>query len=243
MKQGKLIVLEGIDGSGKGTQVELLNARLHEEGYRVETIDFPRYHDSLMGKLIGRMLAGELGDLSRVSPYLSLLPFALDRWQAKQEIVSWLTEGTIVLANRYIPSNLAHQAANLERPAERKRLQHFIAELEYGLFGMPREDLVIYLDVPVKLAFTLIGKKTQRQYLGGKRRRDAYERDRTHLTRAAREYRELMQSSPRWQRIACVGKGRLLSETAIHEQVWRIVKERILAREKAALAVAPATSS
>src|SRR3989344_5328339 len=155
MKKGKLIVIEGADGSGKATQTALLKAYLEQKNYPVETIDFPRYWGSFHGKTIARYLKGEFGGVDSVNPYLISLAYSLDRATAKREMNTWLREGKIVLANRYATSNMAHQAAKLP---ERKR-EHFLnwlMELEYKVNKIPKEDLVIYLHVPTATAQVLI---------------------------------------------------------------------------------------
>src|SRR5579863_1488619 len=141
--RGKLIALEGIDGSGKRTQLDLLARKLDARGLATFRISFPRY-ESFHGKLVGRYLNGEFGSLGAVDPHLSALLYAGDRLEAKPEIEAALSAGKIVLADRYIGSNMAHQSA---RVATEKREEFFswLKKLEYGIYGLPAEDLVIYL--------------------------------------------------------------------------------------------------
>src|SRR5271163_4764483 len=107
---GKLIAIEGIDGSGKRTQVELLAHALTERGYTVHQIAFPKY-ESTFGKLVGQFLDGRLGPLEHVDPRFTALLYAGDRLEAKPELEAALQQGQIVLADRYVASNLAHQGA------------------------------------------------------------------------------------------------------------------------------------
>src|SRR3989338_8493628 len=113
MKRGRLIVIEGIDGSGKTTQIELLKEYLASQGVPLEVISFPRYEENIYGRLIKRYLEGEFGSLEKINPYLMACIFAGDRMLAKDQIEQWLSEGKIVIANRYVSSSKAHMGANL----------------------------------------------------------------------------------------------------------------------------------
>jgi len=144
--RGKLIAIEGIDGSGKRTQVELLAAALRTQGHSVYSTSFPQY-GSWFGKMVGQFLNGELGPLEGVDPHFTALLYAGDRYEAKPRLGAALNEGQIVLADRYIASNLAHQTARVE-PEERAAFVEWIEHLEYGIYGLPPEDLVLYLRLP-----------------------------------------------------------------------------------------------
>jgi dTMP kinase len=146
--RGKLIALEGIDGSGKGTQLDLLASELDRRGLDTFRISFPRY-ESFYGKLVGRYLNGDFGSLDAVDPHLSALLYAGDRLEAKPEIEAALSAGKIVLADRYIGSNMAHQSARVP-PEQREEFFAWLKRLEYGLYALPMEDLVVYLRVPVQ---------------------------------------------------------------------------------------------
>lgn len=156
--EGKLIVIEGSDGSGKTTQASLLKAYLEKESFSVETIDFPRYKESFHGKTIEKYLKGEFGKLDSVSPYLISLAYSLDRATAKREMNAWLRAGKIILANRYATSNMAHQSAKLPEN-KREDFLKWLLELEYKVNKIPKEDIVIYLHVPVATA-TVLAKKS-----------------------------------------------------------------------------------
>jgi dTMP kinase len=162
MKKGKLVVFEGIDGSGKTTQLDLLTEYLKERSIPFETIDFPRYWDSFHGKTVARYLKGDFGEVDSVSPYLISLAYSLDRATAKREMNVWLREGKIVLANRYATSNMAHQAAKLPEK-KRKEFLDWLYELEYRVNKIPKEDLVIYLHVPVATAHSLLINRGKRE--------------------------------------------------------------------------------
>jgi len=222
--RGKLIALEGIDGSGKRTQLELLAAHLEKRGLSTFSVSFPRY-ESFFGKLVARFLNGELGSVAQVDPHLSALLYAGDRLEFKPELESALAAGKIVLADRYIGSNLAHQSERV--PAE-KREQFFtwLKHLEYVLYGLPVEDLVIYLRVPALQAHHLVGLKDAREYTT--LQRDILEADLSHLQQTAITY-EKLATAPNWVRIECTDSisGGLYSPEIIHQAVLQAVKSRI----------------
>ena len=182
--RGKLIVLEGIDGSGKRTQLDFLARALAERGVAFTQISFPRY-DGFFGKLVARFLNGEFGSLASVDPHFSALLYAGDRLESKPALEAALASGKIVLADRYIASNLAHQGARVP-PEKREEFLAWLKQLEYEVYGLPAEDLVIYLRVPAAEAHRLAGERGKlgaRDYT--KLRRDLQESDMAHLEAAS----------------------------------------------------------
>lgn len=200
---GKLIAIEGIDGSGKRTQVELLTAALRERGHSVFATGFPQY-DSWFGKMVGQFLNGELGPLESVDPHFSALLYAGDRYEAKGKLEAALNNGQIVLVDRYIGSNLAHQTARVDA-AKRAAFQEWIEHLEYGIYGMPKEDLVLYLRVPAVEAQKLVAMKSARSYTSAQK--DLLEASLRHLEDAARMY-EALSKRPNWNTIECFDSKR-----------------------------------
>ncbi len=146
------IVLEGLDGAGKSTQVARLRELFEARGREVEFLHFPRFEAPVYGQLVARFLRGELGPLEEVNPYLVALIYAGDRQQAAEQIKGWIEAGKVVLVDRYVYSNVAYQCAKVEGAGERGRLKDWILELEYGYNGIPRPDVTLFLDVP--FAFT-----------------------------------------------------------------------------------------
>ena len=196
---GKLIVVEGIDGSGKRTQVELLEKALRAKGYPVYATGFPQY-ESLFGKMVGQFLNGEFGPLETVNPHFTALLYAGDRWEAKPKLDASLSNGQIVLADRYIGSNLAHQTARVA-PEKRPAFVEWIEQLEYGIYGLPREDLVLYLRVPAREAQKLVGLKSARSYTAAQK--DLQEASLRHLEEAAAIY-DALSRRPHWVAIECL---------------------------------------
>jgi len=196
--RGKLIAIEGIDGSGKNTQVRLLQHELTSHGYSVYSTSFPQY-ESWFGKMVGQFLNGELGPLDKVDPHFSALLYAGDRFEAKSRIVEALNRGAIVLADRYVASNLAHQTARVVAE-KRAEFLSWIEQLEYGIYDLPREDLVLYLRVPPREAQSLVKKKPSRSYTDSTH--DILEASIRHLEDAADMYDLLSRQSP-WATIQC----------------------------------------
>jgi dTMP kinase len=201
--QGKLIAIEGIDGSGKRTQLDLLEKALTARGLQVHATGFPHYN-SWFGSMVGQFLNGDFGSLDTVDPHFAALLYAGDRLEAKQELCSALEQGKVVLADRYIASNLAHQTARVP-PHKRDDFIAWLEHLEYAIYGLPREDLVIYLRVPAVQAQTLVSKKSERSYTSAKQ--DLQERSLRHLEEAAAMY-DVLSRRPFWATVQCFDADR-----------------------------------
>ena len=197
---GKLIAIEGIDGSGKRTQVDLLagNLAAGEGGHSIYFTGFPQY-DSWFGKMVGQFLNGDFGPLDKVDPHFTALLYAGDRFEAKPKLHAALNNGQIVLVDRYIGSNLAHQTARV--PADQRDVfRRWIEHLEYGIYDLPREDLILYLRVPPSEAQRLVVQKSARSYTTAKK--DLLEASLRHLEQAADMYDLLAREAP-WVTIEC----------------------------------------
>ena len=146
------IVLEGLDGAGKSTQIKMLRQALEERGVKSEYLHFPRFDAPIYGELIARFLRGELGGVDAVDPYVVALLYAGDRADAAAMIRGWEAEGKVVIVDRYVYSNVGYQCAKIEDEQARRRLYDWIMNLEYEVNGIPRPDVSLFLDVP--FAFT-----------------------------------------------------------------------------------------
>jgi len=222
--RGKLIVLEGIDGSGKRTQLDLLAPALAARGIVATQASFPHY-DGFFGKLVARFLNGEFGSLADVDPHFSALLYAGDRLEAKPRLDAALADGQTVLSDRYIGSNLAHQGARVPRE-KREEFVAWLKQLEYEIYALPAEDLVIYLRVPVAEAHRMVGEKAARGYT--KMQRDLQESNIAHLAAAAEVYDDLARQ-PNWVRIDCLDAATrvLRAPEAIHREILAAVEARI----------------
>jgi dTMP kinase len=227
--RGKFIALEGIDGSGKRTQLEMLARALRKRGVKLACVSFPHY-EGFFGRMVGRYLNGEFGKLADVDPHFSALLYASDRLENKAEVEKHLKNARLVLADRYIGSNLAHQTARVARGKQADFLR-WLEELEYRVYGLPREDLVIYLKLSAAMAQQLVSKKRARGYT--RRRRDLQEANLAHLKAAAKVYDRLAKRK-NWMTVDCVrASGRtLLSPEEIHRKIMGAVEKGILRARK-----------
>ena len=202
---GRLIAIEGIDGSGKRTQMDLLHAAIAagQGGRSIYSTAFPQY-DSWFGKMVGQFLNGDFGPLDKVDPHFTALLYAGDRLEAKPQLEAALNDGKIVLIDRYIGSNLAHQTARAA-PEKRAEFRKWIEHLEYGIYGLPREDRIVYLRVPPSEAQKLVEQKAARSYTRAKR--DLLEASLHHLQDAANMYDLLAREEP-WVTIECLDAKR-----------------------------------
>ena len=164
----RFVVIEGLDGSGKSTQLKLLREHLDKEGVSYKYLHFPRLEEGIYGKLVARFLRGELGSNDEVDPYLVALIYAGDRQEASGMIQKWMDEGNLVLVDRYVYSNIAFQCAKLKDSAQQEELRKWILQLEFGYNKLPRPDLNLLLHV---------SEEFTHQQLGGSRSGD----DRAYL--------------------------------------------------------------
>lgn len=212
-----LIVIEGIDGSGKGTQAQQLTERLTTAGRRVQLLSFPRYRETLFGHAIGDFLNGRFGQLNEVHPFLASVLYAADRYESKSVIANALLSSDVVVCDRYVPSNLAHQGAKLDG-AERDELLRTIERIEFDVFALPRPSLVVLLDVPVEIAQRNIAAKKPRSYT--EKAADLQEADAEYLQRVRDVYLQLTANDPNWRRVESVRAGQQRSIAEIGDDIF-----------------------
>lgn len=216
-RQGTFIVIEGTDGSGKGTQFKLLADYLTSQGHDVATFDFPQY-DKPSSYFVKKYLNGDYGTADEIGPYTASLFYALDRYEAAPAIREALAQGKVVLANRFTGSNMGHQGTKFVHAEERRGYFIWLDNLEYEMLKIPRPTMSLVLRVPAEVAQTLVDQKETRSYTDKKR--DIHEADLSHMQRAVAVYDDLCQLFPKdFQRIDCVRGGELLPIETIHELV------------------------
>lgn len=213
-----LIAIEGIDGSGKGTQSQRLVERLNAAGRKAALLGFPQYAETLFGRAVGDFLNGRFGTLDQVHPFLASLLYAGDRFESRARLLDLLATHEVVVLDRYVASNLAHQGAKLDG-AERRKLVDTIRTIEHSIFAMPVADRTILLDLPVERAQQLIARKSARNYTD--KPADLQEADGDYLGRVSAVYRELAASDPHhWRVIDCSHEGGVRDLDEIAEEVY-----------------------
>ncbi|MFG0295069.1 MAG: dTMP kinase [Maioricimonas sp. JB045] len=216
-----LVAIEGIDGSGKGTQAARLQQSLESAGRTAALISFPRYDQTAFGQRIGEFLNGRFGKLDEVNPYLVSLLYAGDRFESKQVLLDAMENHEVVIIDRYVPSNIAHQGAKLPLD-DRDDIIRWIEQVEYDIYALPRPDLVILLDLPAESAQTLIAKKSARTYTD--QAADLHEADLQYLINVRGLYRELADRHHAWRmvRVEVEGTIRSIEEVGheVHDHVF-----------------------
>lgn len=220
-----LLVIEGLDGAGKSTQMSLLQEYLRNKGLKYEYLHYPRTDSPVYGDLIARFLRGELGDNDEVNPYLVALIYAGDRADSVKMLENWLNQGIVIILDRYVYSNIAYQCAKVHEKAGIEALKKWILDMEFGYFKLPKPDLNIFLDVP--FAFTrkkLTEQRTgdDRAYLNGQR--DIHEEDLSFQQRVREIYLSL-ENEESFVRIDCSrDEESMLPPQAIFEKIVQKLK-------------------
>ena len=224
-----LIVLEGLDGAGKSTQVKKLRTYLESLFGSLEYIHFPRYDSPVYGDLISRFLRGDFGSNEQVHPQLVALLFAEDRHGASPEMKATLQTGGHVLLDRYVYSNIAYQCAKISDPDEAENLREWIFNTEYGNFDLPRPDLNIFLVVPIGFVESKLNSQrggSDRDYLEGGQ--DIHEADSEFQKRVRAIYRRQCELDPKFIRIDCSDDyGQMLPPGEIFAKVKEVVDSAI----------------
>ena len=227
------IVLEGVDGSGKSTQIANLQRLFAEQGIPTEYLHFPRFDAPYFGDLIARFLRGELGSVEQVDPYIVAMLYAGDRRDAAEMIRGWIAEGRVVICDRYVYSNIGYQCAKVAEKEERERLREWILSLEYDYFKIPRPDVSLFLDVP--FAFTerkLLQEQREgddRAYLHGKK--DIHEQSMDLQRQVRQVYIDAAQYDEAMHVVDCSHEGEMASPEEIFGRIKAVVEKYIKAGE------------
>ncbi len=229
---GKFIVIEGLDGSGKSTQSKLLVEHLKKEGREVMKIDFPQYGTKSAGS-IEKYLNGKYGSSEEVGPYRASIFYACDRYDASFKIKRWLSEGKIVISDRYVASNIGHQGGKIKDREEWKKFITWLYNLEYNIFKIPKPDFTFILKTSPQFSLKLASKITDKEkvakrkaYLGDSEIKDLHEKDENHLSEALRSYLQAAKEYPEeFKIVECLKEDNLLPPEVIHQEIWKIIKE------------------
>lgn len=227
-KKGKLIVIDGTDGSGKATQMGLLIKHLKKDGHRVKVVDFPEYYSNFFGKFIGHCLSEQYYNFVKIHPKIASVLYAADRFESGDKIKKWLQAGNIVVANRYASANQIHQGGKITNTKKRESFLKWLAEMEYGVFKIPKPDAVFYLSVPIPIVMKLIAqrnKQNDRAYLGKKK--DVHEKDKHHMENSRKSALWLAKTQKGWIKIECAKDGEMESRENIHAEIYQKIKKII----------------
>ena len=224
------IVIEGLDGAGKSTQIELLKKYFVSKQKSFEYIHFPTTDSRIFGDLIARFLRGEFGGLDEVNPYLVALLFAGDRSNLAKDINAWQEQGKLVINDRYVYSNIGFQCAKLKGVKEIEELFNWIFDLEYNYFKIPKPDLSIFLDVPfefTKKKLTADRKGDDRDYLQGKT--DIHEANLDFQETVKQTYLKAIEKDEDFIKINCADiNGDILKPEIISAKIIEAINQRNL---------------
>lgn len=209
------VVFEGIDGSGKTTQIELLKKYYARKASPFKAISFPSYGENIYANLVKDYLEGKFGDVKKVDPYLISLAYAGDRNLAKPQIEKWLKSGKLVIANRYVSSNKAHLGTRVP-DNEKESFFKWLDQLEYQTNGMPKEDLTILLKVD-----PIVGQENALK----DHQVDIHEKSTEHQQKAAQIYLELSKKEKNWAVVNCMEDGKMKPKEEIFQQILKILHE------------------
>jgi len=222
-----LIVIEGIDGAGKNTQTRLLRERMEEAGRTTTSFSFPQYGQNPFSLAIARYLNGEFGGVNDVAPEMAAMLYAGDRFATRDALVAACAAHDLVICDRYVSSNLAHQAAKL--PEERwPEFMEWLLDIEYKIFNMPKPELTLFLDVPPDTSQNLVMRKDKRDYT--ELRADIHEANAGYLERTRQAFSYLARNNVggAWYSLQCTdGGGNMRSIEDIASELWQVLAPRL----------------
>lgn len=218
MPKGFFIVIDGPDSVGKSTQTQLLAKRLKKAGRKVTVVDFPRYGEP-SAWMVEQHLQGKLGTSEEAGPYIPSILFAVDRYAASAKMKEALKRGEILISNRYVTANMAHQGGKISNSKKRQEYFKWVNELEYGILKLPKPDATLFLHMPPLFSLTLMrGRKDKKK--------DMYEKSVKHLQDAERTYLEIAKKF-KYKVIRSVEGNKLLTPAEVNELVWQTLKSRL----------------
>ncbi len=222
------IVIEGLDGAGKSTQIDLLQEYIIKKNILFKYVHFPRTDtDTIYGHLIARFLRGEFGGNKQVDPYLVALLYAGDRKDASEELQKAIGQGALLLMDRYVYSNIGYQCAKVVDEEKRKTLKEWILHLEYTYNKIPRPDINFFLDVPFSFTKNKLESRREgqnRQYLKGGE--DIHEKDLDFQCRVRQVYLDMAKEVKDIRIVNCTKNNKMLSPEDIHNQIIKELHEQ-----------------
>ncbi len=223
--EGKLFIIEGLDGSGKETQTRKLYDRLRNENINIKKVEFPNYKSD-SSALVKMYLNGDFGKkVEDVDAYISSTFFAVDRYASyKTEWEDFYINGGIILADRYTTSNMIHQASKIDDKGEQQRFLRWLEDLEFGMYGLPRPTSVIFLDMPPDFSKQLMKHRDNK--ITGQSKKDIHESDFEYLKKSYDNAIDVVKSY-NWPIITCVEDGKILSIDEIHEKIYNEIKKKL----------------
>lgn len=223
--KGKMIVIEACDASGKETQTKKLYDRLVSNGYDVRKIEFPNY-ESPSSSLVKMYLNGEFGEKADdVNPYIASTFYAVDRYASfKKDWESFYNQGGIIIADRYTTANAIHQASKIKEEEEKKKFLNWLWNFEYTIFGLPKPDCIMFLDMPPEFSQRLM--KERKNKINGCSEKDIHEKDIDYLKMSYKNSCFIAEKY-NWSRIKCTDNGEIKSIEAIHNEIYDIIKQII----------------
>ena len=224
------VVIEGLDGSGKSTQVKMLRSLLAGRNISHEYMHFPVVESPYFGELVARFLRGDLGSIAQVDPYVVAMLYAGDRFNARPVMEEWINSGKFVLADRYVYSNIGFQCAKVSGDAEVEKLYHWIFDLEYNYFKIPKPDLSIFLDVPMDFVQEKLANQREtddRSYLQGKA--DIHEADIEFQRKVRDMYLRAVANDVNFVKIDCTDSdGNMLSPGYIFDKITETINNHMV---------------
>lgn len=222
-KQGTIIVIDGPDGSGKATQAKALVGRLIQLGKKVKTVDFPRYKDNFVGALIRECLDGKHGDFVSMDPKIVSVLYAADRFESGKLIEDCVNDGNVVIIDRYVSSNQIHQGGKIGDEQARKEFLAWLDRLEFGVFKIPKPDLIVYLHVPTEISMKLARDRA----VAKGEKPDLAESNAKHQHESQESALSIVKDHNNWVKIDCAPDGVLLPPEAVSELVWKSVEKSL----------------
>lgn len=217
-----IVVFEGLDGSGKGTQSNKLSARMSARCVENALYSFPNYKGTSFGLEVGKYLNGGFGSLDSIPPQFPVMLYAMDRYEMKKSIMNDINDGANIIFDRYVPSNIAHQAVKLPEN-ERKTFADWVKRLEYNILGMPSPDIIVFLDVPPHIASKMVEKRGGKPY--SDKVKDIHESNNSYMQSVYEMYKK-MAVDENWVIIECTDGENMIDEEMITRKVMAEIAHR-----------------